>query len=84
MSFDVDVQDWAMWPGNEELSTEFTRLLSAAQEGGSLLAECFRTVRLIDLSDDDSWHREWKKAADVNRQCGDAARGVALTTLWIH
>ena len=36
----------------EDLSIEFTRLLGAAQEGGSTVAECCVTASRIDLSDD--------------------------------
>ena len=32
--FEFNLRDWAYWPGREDLSIEFMRLLGAAQEGG--------------------------------------------------
>ena len=73
MEFEVSPPSWARWPEREDLSTEFTRLIGAAQEGGSAVAECLVTASRIDFSDDDSWYREWKKLADANRKRGNAA-----------
>jgi len=73
MEFEVNPPSWARWPEREDLSTEFTRLIGAAQEGGSAVAECLVTASRIDFSDDDSWYREWKKIADANRIRGNAA-----------
>jgi dienelactone hydrolase len=74
-------QRTARWPAREDLSNEFTRLLGSAQEGGATVAECCMTANRIDSSDDLSWHREWKRIADVNRERGDAAlaRGALAT-----
>jgi dienelactone hydrolase len=74
MGFDVDLQSWAWWPEREDLSIELTRLLGAAQEGGSTLAECYVAATRIDSSDDHSWYREWTRLADANYQRGNAAR----------
>jgi len=60
-------------PTREDLSIEFTRLLGAASEGGSTVAECYATASRIDFSDDYSWYREWTRIADTNRERGDAA-----------
>ena len=73
MEFEVSPRGWVVWPDREDLSIEFTRFLAAAQEGGSAVAECLVTAGRIDFSDDDSWYREWKRIADVNRERGDAA-----------
>ena len=72
---------WTNWPGYEDLSNEFMRLLGAAQEGGSTVSECFLTAGRIDPSDDESWHREWKKIADASHERGNIAfaRGNVLT-----
>jgi dienelactone hydrolase len=70
---------WAYWPEREDLSFEFTRLLGAAQDGGSTVAECLAAVGGIDISDDGSWYREWKKVADTNRNRGDAALAAGNT-----
>src|ERR1700749_2212065 len=75
MEFQVDPQGWVWWPEREDLSIEFTRLLGAAQEGGSTIAECCMTASRIDLSDDNSWSREWKRIADANYERGNAALG---------
>jgi dienelactone hydrolase len=74
MEFEVDLPSWAWWPEREDLSIEFTRLLGAAQEGGSTIAECRLAATRIDSSDDGSWFREWKRIADTNYQRGNAAR----------
>ena len=74
MGFGLDPQLWAWWPEREDLSIEFTRLLGAAQEGGSAVAECYAAASRIDSSNDHSWYREWKRIADANRQRGNAAR----------
>ena len=73
MGFKVDLQEWVFWPEREDLSIEFMRLLAAAQEGGSTLAECWVTAKRIDFSDDDSWCREWTQLADANDERGNAA-----------
>jgi hypothetical protein len=62
-------------PEREDLLLEFTRLLGAAQEGGSTIAECVTTANAIDFTDDGSWSREWTKTADINRARADAALG---------
>jgi dienelactone hydrolase len=81
MAFEVDLQGWAWWPEREDLSIEFTRLLGAAQEGGSTIAECCVTASRIDCSDDQSWYREWKRLAEASYKRGNAARdsGHVLT-----
>jgi dienelactone hydrolase len=73
MEFEVSPRGWAAWPDREDLSIEFTRVLAAAQEGGSAVAECLLTMSRIDFSDDVSWYREWKGIADITHERGDAA-----------
>jgi dienelactone hydrolase len=73
MGFEPDLRVSAWWPEREDLSIEFTRLLGAAQEGGSTIAECCVAASRIDVSDDRSWYREWKKLADASRERGYAA-----------
>ena len=74
MEFEVDPQGRVWWPEREDLSIEFTRLLGAAQEGGSAVAECCLAACRIDPADDHSWYREWKKVADASYERGNAAR----------
>jgi dienelactone hydrolase len=72
---------WIHWHDNEELSTEFARLLGAAQEGGSTVSECFLAASGIDPNDEDSWYQEWKTLADASYERGNIAggRGYWLT-----
>jgi dienelactone hydrolase len=64
----------AQWPDSDEYASEFQRLLGAAQEGGSMVAECFLVARRIDPNDHaNSWHREWTAIADLSHQRGNAA-----------
>lgn len=65
--------DWTLCPEREDISAEFTRLLTAAQEGGATIAECLMIARQLKRDDEQSWHREWKKLARVNRQRAEAA-----------
>ncbi len=74
LQFASDNRGLPFWPDREDLSSEFTRLLGAAQEGGSTVAECLAAASCIDASDDVSWCREWTKAADIN--CARAAAAV--------
>jgi len=74
-----DPTGWVHWPDHEELSTEFMRLLGAAQEGGSTVSECFLTASRIDPNDHESWFREWKKTADAS--VARAERAIARGNL---
>lgn len=65
--------DWTLCPEREDISAEFTRLLTAAQEGGATIAECLMIARQLKRGDGRSWHREWKKLAQANRQRAEAA-----------
>jgi dienelactone hydrolase len=65
--------DWTLCPEREDISAEFTRLLTAAQEGGATIAECLMIARQLERDDEQSWHREWKKLAQANRQRAEAA-----------
>src|SRR5262245_55871438 len=65
-------------PEGEDLSAEFVRLLAAAQEGGSSIAECLMVARRIREGGDLSWYAGWKKLAEVNRERGDTALAAGL------
>src|SRR5262245_59828864 len=79
---------WAYWPEREDLSAELMKLLVAAQEGGSTVAECLSTAARIRAEDDDSWYREWKRAADANDERGNTALGsgnpVTAKSNWLR
>jgi dienelactone hydrolase len=79
--FQLELLGRALWPEREDLSTEFMRLLGAAQAGGSTIAECRIAANRIDPSDDHSWYREWTSVADTNSKRGNAAlrEGYVLT-----
>ncbi|QUS41882.1 hypothetical protein RPMA_25865 [Tardiphaga alba] len=76
------------WPGNEDYSFQFRRLLGAAQDGGSTVSECLLAAQGIDPACEESWYQQWKKAADLNRSRGDIAhaRGHTHTALsnWLR
>ena len=66
-------EDWTFWPEREDLSAEFMRLLTAAQDGGATIAECLLIARQIGRGDALSWHCEWKNLAEINRERAEAA-----------
>jgi hypothetical protein len=76
MESDLSPQGWIWWPEREDLSLEFMRLLASVQEGGATFSECWLTASRIDFAGDDgddSWHREWIGAAEVNRERASSA-----------
>ena len=73
MRFEASPPARACWPDREDLSVELVRVLAAAQEGGSAVAECLMAASRIDFDDDDSWYLEWKRIADISTARGDAA-----------
>ena len=73
MNIEADPASWTYWPEHEDLSVELSKLLAAAQEGGSTVAECLLGAGRIRIGDDNSWYREWKAIADSNKERGDAA-----------
>lgn len=79
---------WVQWPDNEDYSLQFMRVLGCAQEGASAISECFLTASHIATGDDESWYREWKDIADINKTRGDSAlaRGHIHTALsnWLR
>ncbi|MCA3890766.1 MAG: prolyl oligopeptidase family serine peptidase [Burkholderia sp.] len=54
---------WVQWPGQPELSFQFARTLGAAQEGASLISECFLAASRMAPGDTESWYREWQALA---------------------
>ncbi|CAN5391169.1 alpha/beta hydrolase [soil metagenome] len=69
------------WPDSEDYSFQFMQVLGAAQDGGSTISECFLAARGITPGDDESWYQQWKRAAQINRDRGDAAdRGGHVAT----
>jgi dienelactone hydrolase len=81
MEFGANPPGEACWPDREDLSVELVRVLAAAQDGGSAVAECLMAASRIDFDDDHSWYLEWKRIADISATRGDAAlrEGNVLT-----
>lgn len=73
MKVEVNPEGWTCWPGREDLSMEFTRLLAGAQEGGSTISECWIAASRIDPADSDSWYREWSALGEANNMRAAAA-----------
>jgi dienelactone hydrolase len=61
------------WPGHEDYSFQFMRVLGAAQVGGSTVSECLLAASAIDPASEDSWYQQWMRTADRNRKRGDIA-----------
>lgn len=55
---------WKQWPGDEEFSAQFVRVLAAAQDGASTIGECFQTAGNIRAGDRDGWHHAWLVPAE--------------------
>ncbi|WP_338828645.1 dienelactone hydrolase [Bradyrhizobium sp. 27S5] len=68
---EFDDKGWPSWPGREDLSAEFIKLLAAAQEGGSTVSECWLTLSRIDLASENSWSEEWIRTAELNEARAD-------------
>ena len=68
-----DPRGWMQWPGHDDYSLQFMRVLGAAQEGGSTVSECLLAASSIDPSREDSWYRQWMRTAHLNRERGEAA-----------
>jgi hypothetical protein len=64
---------WPRWPGNEDYSFEFMRVLATATEGASTVSECFWAARHIDHTNRASWYDAWTAVAARSKQRGDAA-----------
>lgn len=52
------------------MSYQLRRVLGETQEGGGAISEVFRAASRIDPGDAESWHREWLRLADSNRERG--------------
>ena len=66
------------WLDSDEFSSEFLKLLGAAQEGGSMVSECFLVASRIDPNDRaNSWHRSRWNAAGRRQSSRWRDRAVA-------
>ena len=73
VEFERDPEGSSIWLDREDLLLEFTRLVGAAPDGGSTIAECVSTANAIDFADDGSWLREWTAIADASSARADTA-----------
>lgn len=69
-------EGWLLWPEHDEKSFNFIRVLGGAPEGSCTVGEAFLVGSRIDPADNDSWHEEWSKMADVNRERAEQALGA--------
>lgn len=66
-------EGWVQWPGESELSFQFARTLGGAQEGASLISECFSAASRMTPGDTESWYREWQALAQTSERRAAAA-----------
>jgi pimeloyl-ACP methyl ester carboxylesterase len=64
---------WNHWPAHPYMSYQFRRALGETQEGGGAVSECFQAASRMIPGDKESWHVEWMRVADRNRNRGDDA-----------
>ena len=62
---------WNRWSNHPWMSCQFRRGLGETQEGGGTVSECFLAASRMIPGDKESWHKEWKRVADFNRDRGD-------------
>jgi dienelactone hydrolase len=67
---------WTQWPDHPELSFQFSRLLAAAQEGASMISECFLAASRMQPGDVESWYREWFRLGEVSAGRADQAEAA--------
>jgi len=66
-------QGWLHWPEHSDQSFNFIRVLAGAFEGSCTVGEAFLVGSRITPGDDESWHREWTRMADVSRDRAESA-----------
>jgi dienelactone hydrolase len=67
---------WHHWPEYPWMSYQFRRALGETQEGGGAISECFQAAGRMTPGDAESWHEEWLRTAERNRERGDAAEAA--------
>lgn len=61
---------WEQWSDYPWMSYQFRRALGETQEGGGSVSECLQAAARMVPGDRESWHEEWKRIADRNRERG--------------
>ncbi len=64
---------WHHWPEFPIMSFQLRRALGETQEGGGAVSECFQAASRMIPGDMESWHAEWWRVAERNRQRADEA-----------
>ncbi|HZO96975.1 MAG TPA: alpha/beta hydrolase [Gaiellaceae bacterium] len=67
---------WHHWPEHPWMAYQFRRGLGETQEGGGAVSECFQAASRMVPGDAESWHEEWLRVAERNRERGDAAEAA--------
>lgn len=67
---------WKQWPADEEFSSQFVRILAAAQDGASTVGECFQAAGNIVAGDRESWRRAWLVPALRNAKRAETAEAA--------
>lgn len=79
---------WHHWPEFPLMSFQLRRALGETQEGGGAVSECFQAASRITPGDAESWHAEWIRVAERNRNRADKAlsRGHVRTAMncWLR
>lgn len=79
---------WKQWPADEDFSSQFIRILAAAQDGASTIGECFQAAGRVRPGDRESWHAAWQAPAARSMARAEAAgaQGHRLTARanWIR
>jgi len=64
---------WHHWPEFPIMSFQLRRALGETQEGGGAVSECFQAASRMIPGDMESWHAEWFRVAERNRERADQA-----------
>ena len=79
---------WKQWPGDEEFSSQFVRILAAAQDGASTVGECFQTAGRIEAGDREAWHHAWlipaKRSVTRAEEAESAGYRLTARASWIR
>ncbi|QRF63333.1 S9 family peptidase [Variovorax paradoxus] len=67
---------WKQWPGEDELSFQFVRVLAAAQENASTISECFQAASRMVPGDVESWYTQWQRLGKTSEGRADAAHAA--------
>ncbi|MFJ7078981.1 alpha/beta hydrolase family protein [Streptomyces sp. NPDC098781] len=64
---------WHHWPEFPWMSYQLRRALGETQPGGGAMSEVFQAASRMVPGDAESWHTEWLRIADRNRERAESA-----------